>query len=150
MKKTKYVIAAIVVVLLVISLFTLYENSKRTTFNEVVLKDLNVEEISSLQMIKSMSENEISITERNKIKEIIDCLSLIKLKESGLSTIEYTDSYWITLRDHDKRRFGITLYDNTYISIFKYTENQPNLTFSYKITNENEIDVATIEKWFNN
>lgn len=42
MKNTKYMIAAVVIILLGISLFIVYEGSKKTTFNEAVLKNLNV------------------------------------------------------------------------------------------------------------
>lgn len=62
MKNTKYMIAAVVIILLGISLFIVYEDSKKTTFNEAVLKNLNVEEISSLQIIRSNSENEYEIS----------------------------------------------------------------------------------------
>lgn len=153
MKNTNNLIATVVIILLSISLFIVYESSRKTTFNEAVLKNLNVEQISSLQIIRSNNENEyeISITERSGIKEIVDCLSQLKLKESRISNIEYTDSYWITIRDDSQgRRFGITLYDNTYISIYNYTEKQSNSTSSYKITNEEELDLAAIQSLINN
>ncbi|WP_044481332.1 hypothetical protein [Paenibacillus antibioticophila] len=62
MKNTKYMIAAVVIILLGISLFFVYEGSKKTTFNKAVLKNLNVEEISSLQITRSNNENEYEIS----------------------------------------------------------------------------------------
>ncbi|CAM4453372.1 hypothetical protein U9M73_21770 [Paenibacillus phoenicis] len=54
MKRYKYIAIGIIFILLVAGTLIFYNNSKNTTFNEIVLKDINFDEISSLQVISRL------------------------------------------------------------------------------------------------
>ncbi|MGG6312754.1 hypothetical protein [Paenibacillus macerans] len=145
-KRYKYITLGIILIILVGVAAFFYQNSKHTTFNKVVLNKFNVEEISSLNIISrlydSVDEDEISLSDQNQINKIVDYFSHLDLKESNLSNISYTESYWITIRVNEKLAFGLTLYGNSYISIFDYNRN---ITSSYQITNKVDPPVVIRE-----
>lgn len=137
-RRGKYFIT-ILVIIIVAALGMMYIFSKNTTFQEVVLDKLNLNEISSIEIIKSdrTNEKEITVTDPSQIIKIMDAFSQMKLKESTISNINYITSYWITLKSNENRNFGITLYDNNYIFIYEYNAVSQNNQFkSYIITND--------------
>lgn len=136
MKKIKYTTIAITL-LLVVVMVLLYQQSQNTSFQEVVLNKVSVDEISSLQVISrlydSADEEEVLITNKQEIAEILNYLSQFELSKSKLSNITYTESFWITIKTGEERAFGLTLYDNAYLSVYQYI---PQRSASYRIKNE--------------
>src|SRR5690606_15827462 len=102
MKRYKYIAIGIILILLVAGTLIFLNHSKNTTFNEIVMKDINTDEISSLQVISrlynSADEDERSLTDKNEINKIVDYFSQLELKRTNLSNISYTESYWITIK----------------------------------------------------
>lgn len=89
-RRGKYIIT-ILVIITIAALAMMYIFSKNTTFKEVVLDKLNLNEISSIEIIKSGSTNEkeITVTDPSQITKIMDAFSQMKLKESTISNIKY-------------------------------------------------------------
>ncbi len=137
-KRGKYFIAFLVIVAIAV-LGMMYLSSRNTTFKEVVLNKLNLNEISSIEVIRSdrTNDKEITVTDTTQIKKILNAFSQMKLKESSISNINFITSYWITLESNGNRDFGITLYDKKYIVIYEYNAaSQKNQSKSYIITND--------------
>ena len=137
MKKGYKIFAAIILAIVVGSVI-INMSTKNTIFKEVVTDHLNVKEISSIEIIRStdtISEDTITVTDVGQIQLIINALSQTKLRKTSISNINYAESYWITLKTNEKRKFGMTLYDKDYLTIFQYNSNK-DATKSYKITNE--------------
>ncbi|MEC2342646.1 hypothetical protein [Paenibacillus barengoltzii] len=146
MKRYKYIAIGIILILLVAGTLIFLNHSKNTTFNEIVMKDINTDEISSLQVISrlynSADEDERSLTDKNEINKIVDYFSQLELKRTNLSNISYTESYWITIKVNRELAFGLILYDNHYINIFEYNRGRSSY---YKITSKVDPPVVIQE-----
>ena len=146
MKRYKYIAIGIILILLVAGTLIFLNHSKNTTFNEIVMKDINTDEISSLQVISrlynSADEDERSLTDKNEINKIVDYFSQLELKRTNLSNISYTESYWITIKVNRELAFGLILYDNHYINIFEYNRGRSSY---YKITSKVDPTVVIQE-----
>ncbi|MFS0862033.1 hypothetical protein [Fredinandcohnia sp. 179-A 10B2 NHS] len=60
-----------------------------------------------------------------------------------MGSINFDESYWLTLRTNGERKLGITVYDENYLMIFDYsTSNQT----SYQIISG--FDSSNIEQYF--
>lgn len=137
--KKRYKIVAAIFLAIVVGLVIIDMSTKNTTFKEVVLDHLNVIEVSSIEIIRStdtINEDKITVTDPSQIESIMNAFSQTKLKEASFLNINYTGSYWITLKTNKNRKFGITLYDKVYVTIIEYNNSTKNATKSYKITNE--------------
>ncbi|WP_136607779.1 hypothetical protein [Paenibacillus dokdonensis] len=144
-KSNMYIIAPVIIIVIVgLVIYNFY--SKNTTFKDVVLDKINTDQISSLEILKSSNDEKKTITDKSEINKIINSLSVIKLSEGSYS-IDSTESYYITIKTNNLRRFGMTLYDKNYLRIFDYDPKIPkNSIKSYKISNE--FDPATIRSLF--
>lgn len=149
MKRRIYALA--VIVLIVIAGVIIFEVSKSTTFDKIVLERLNGNEISSITLLRTLDDNreeEISITDPNGIKKVVHYFSQMKLKEKkSRPSVDYTEQYRIIIRTDEKRRFGITLYDNNYLSVYDYNATLRGIS-SYEITNKID-DPSVIPDLFN-
>lgn len=147
MKRLVYLAAAF---LIVVGLGIFYFSPKNFTLEEAVLDKLDTNNVASIEVIKrdQQGEHTKNVTNSEEINEILNSLSAAKLKKSGSSDIQFTESYWITLKTEDKgRAYGMTLYDNDYINTFEYNAAVPkNASRSYKITND--FDAAAIRNAF--
>jgi LPS O-antigen subunit length determinant protein (WzzB/FepE family) len=147
MKRLIYLAAA---VLIVIGLGISYFSPKTFTFKEAVLDKLDTNRVASIEIIKrdQQGEHTKNVTNSEEINEILNSLSAAKLKKSRASDIEFTETYWMTLKTKDKgRAYGMTLYDNEYINTFEYNAAVPkNASRSYKITND--FNAAAIRNVF--
>ncbi|MCM3001545.1 DUF5301 domain-containing protein [Paenibacillus cellulositrophicus] len=147
MKRLVYLAAA---VLIVVGLGIFYFSPKNFTLEEAVLDKLDTNNVASIEVIKrdQQGEHTKNVTNSEEINEILNSLSAAKLKKSGSSDIQFTESYWITLKTKDKgSAYGLTLYDNDYINTFEYNAAVPkNASRSYKITND--FDAAAIRNAF--
>ncbi|MCJ8011812.1 DUF5301 domain-containing protein [Paenibacillus sp. KQZ6P-2] len=141
MKKSYYIVAAVVIVIVIIvSLGIFYSSTKGTTFNEVVLARFDTKSVSSIEIIRQDNQGEatVTVTDPSEIQKILNAFSKAKLRKSSSSQIDFTESYWMTIKTNDgKRKYGITLYDKAYINTYEYNAAVPkNAIHSYKITNE--------------
>ncbi|WP_152398903.1 DUF5301 domain-containing protein [Paenibacillus cellulositrophicus] len=147
MKRLVYLAAA---VLIVVGLGIFYFSPKTFTLEEAVLDKLDTNRVTSIEVIKrdQQGEHTKNVTNSEEINEILNSLSAAKLKKSRASDIEFTESYWMTLKTKDKGRvYGMTLYDNHHINTFEYNASVPkNASRSYKITNN--FDAAAIRNVF--
>lgn len=102
-----------------------------------MLDGLSVNDVSSIQVIShlydSAEEEEILITNEAQIAEILNYFSQFELNASKLSNITYIESYWVTIKMKEKLAYGLTLYDNEYLSIYEYDARRVS---SYSIKNE--------------
>ncbi|PQP90921.1 DUF5301 domain-containing protein [Paenibacillus sp. AR247] len=125
-------------------------HQKTLTLQEAVLYKLDTNRVASIEIIKrdQQGEHTKNVTNSEEINEILNSLSAAKLKKSGSSDIQFTESYWITLKTKDKgSAYGLTLYDNDYINTFEYNAAVPKkASRSYKITND--FDTAAIRNVF--
>lgn len=139
-RRGKYFIGTLIFITIV-ALGMMYIFSKNTTFKEVVIEKLKVNEISSIEIVKSdrTNESEIAVTDPSQIIKIMEAFSQMQLKESNVSNVNFKTSYWIVLKSNGNRNFGITLYDSNHISIFEYNAvSQKKRLKSYIITNDLE------------
>lgn len=147
MKRLVYLAAA---VLIVVGLGIFYFSPKNFTFKEAVLDKLDTNRVASIEVIKRDQQGEHikNVTNSEEINQILNSLSAAKLKKSRASDIEFTESYWMTLKTNDKgRAYGMTLHDNDYINTFEYNADVPKkASRSYKITND--FDTAAIRNVF--
>lgn len=111
--------------------------SKTTiSFKEAALGQMNLEEISAIDIIKSVdnTENEkmINVSNPKAIHQIINELSQIQLKKSDSSTPS-SDLYWITIRSKQERELGLTIFGEKSLVIYKYDSAVPkNNVVSYE------------------
>jgi len=146
MSKRNTYILAFLLVAIVIVLAIMNNQRNTTTFKEAVLDQLNLAEISSVDVIKSIdsSEEEISVTTPEKIQFIVNVLSEVKLRKADYSNSQQTESYWITIKTNNERKFGLTLYSD-HIIIFSY-DLVGKKSVSYKILNH--VDLEAINELF--
>lgn len=142
--KKRYITIAILC--LTVILVFVYLSTRNTTFNEAVLDELNISEISSLEIIKSIGtqEEEISVVDSNEIKSLMSMFSQIKLKHKQFPNGNYSETYWITIKGKGNRLYGMTLYDKDYIQIYNY---QSNISDEYKIIGD--LNLSVIQEMFN-
>ncbi|MBD8068804.1 DUF5301 domain-containing protein [Bacillus sp. PS06] len=136
----KIVGITITTIIVIIGAFYLLNSRSNTTFNEVVLE---MPEITSIEIIKSSAEKEVFIENENVITQLLKHFSEAELKEDEVGSINFDESYWLTLRTNGERKLGITVYDENYLMIFDYsTSNQT----SYRIISG--FDSSKIEQYF--
>lgn len=135
--KQRYKVVVAMIVIMVIGL-VIIESTKNITFKEVVLNNLNVTEVSSIEIIRSNNaiEDKITVTDPSKIELIMNAFSQLKLRAVSHSSVNFSESYWITIKTSRARQFGMTLYDKDYLNIYDYNSKK---TKSYKITNEHDL-----------
>jgi len=135
--KQRYMVVAAIILSMVLGL-VIIDATKNTTFKEVVLDQLNVVEVSSIEVIRSSNtiEDKITVTDPSQIKAVMNAFSLITLREASCSNINHMESYWITIKTNKIRQFGITLYNKDYVNIYDYNSKNKNSEKTYKITNE--------------
>ena len=144
----KRFLSVLVMLALIITTIYIYETASNTTFNKIILDQVNVDEITSIESIKSgddkkTDEEVITVEGSEEIKRILDYFSNIELKDISSVPNNYTESYQIILRTKEGRRFGIELYDENYLSIYDYKATAKGNSL-FKITNH--IDPGSIQK----
>ncbi|MGO4697530.1 hypothetical protein AB4Z50_24915 [Paenibacillus sp. 2TAB26] len=145
-KRNMIVPALFLIVIAGIVVFTTF--SKQTTFKKAISDQLNVTQISSIEILKSTDdplEEKIIVTDSALIERIMNVFSNTKLIKEHFSTNNYKESYWITIKTNENRQFGFTLYDHHFLNVFDYNASK-NAANSYKITNE--LDASVIRDLF--
>ncbi|WP_054024019.1 hypothetical protein [Bacillus sp. FJAT-28004] len=132
----------IVVLIMVIGLVVVYMYSRNSTFSEEVTNHFNVKDVSSIEIIKTSTSNEetITVTDPKQIELIMNAFSTTKLRKDRILNINHTESYWITIKNNGTRRFGLTLYDDEYLEIYNNNATK-NALKSFKITNELNLTI---------
>lgn len=134
--------------LLIPFLAFIYIINLNTSFERVALDDLKIEDITSIDIVKSSNNEEVTIEDVNQIEQIMKNFSSTELRKySVLEQLEernFNEAYWITIKVDGDRKLGIRLDSEKYISIFDYTKNNKNTNF--KITNN--LNLEFIENLF--
>ncbi|MGG1636656.1 hypothetical protein [Paenibacillus sp. NRS-1760] len=145
-KRYMFVPALFLFVIAGVVVFTI--SSKQTTFNKVISDQLNLNQISTIEILKSIDdplEEKIVVTDLAQIERIMNVFSNTKLIKEHFSTININETYWITIKTNENRQFGLTLYDYHYLNVFNYNASK-DAANSYKITNE--LDASVIRDLF--
>jgi len=147
MKKRNKIVAAIILVV-VVGLVVVYTSSINTTFSEEVTDHFNLKDVSSIEIIKTTSstnEDTVTVTDPKQMELIMNTFSMTKLRKDPVENSNYTDSYWITIKNNGTRQFGLTLYGHNYLEIYNNNATK-NALKSYKI--KNELDLTLIQSLF--
>ncbi|MEH7236847.1 hypothetical protein [Bacillus sp. JJ1562] len=134
----KKIIIAIIGIAIILGV--LYVKSGSTSFDNVVS---GTPTITSIEIIRGSDDKEVVIDDKNKVTNLMNGFSMTELKEKSMGSIEFDESYWITLRADGKRKFGLTIYDEKYILVFEYESSKQN---SYRIIRG--FDSSSIEQYF--
>ncbi len=126
-------------IIVIIGAFYLLKSKSSTTFNEFV----HTAEITSIDIIRSSDDKEVVIENGNDIKELLKHFSEAELMEDEMGSIDFNESYWITLRSNNVRKLGMTVYDDKYLLIFDYNKNNST---GYQIISV--FDSSNIEQYF--
>ncbi|WP_068500198.1 DUF5301 domain-containing protein [Paenibacillus kribbensis] len=133
----KYVLSFIILFVVIVVAGVIFASKTTITFKEAALGQVNLEEIDTIEIIKSddnsTNERKITVSDPKEIHQIINEFSQIQLKKSNSSTPS-SDSYWITIRSKQERKLGLTILGEKNIVIYKYKSANPkNSIVSYEI-----------------
>ena len=132
---------AFISIIVVLGALYLFNSKSNTTFNDFVL---DTGEITSIEIIKTSTDKEIVIENGNDVKGILEHFYEAELKENEMGSIDFNESYWMTLKSNGARKLGMTVYDEKYLLIFDYNQNKQT---SYQIISD--FNAYNIEKYFN-
>ncbi|MFV8829613.1 hypothetical protein [Alkalihalobacterium sp. APHAB7] len=110
----KWIIISILL-LIVIWAAVIMNQMKLTSFEEVVLQNLNINELDSVYITRFPDLATVTLKDKNEIKELLNEFSNVELKEER-SQGEY--KYWININgaaefaDPNIRRISIVLYED--------------------------------------
>lgn len=95
-------------------------------------------DITSIEVIKSSTSEEVTVTAPDKINKIITDLFHVRLKKKRFNGVKnYSESYWVTIYANNERRFGITYYDPSFISVYTFKDRKH---YNYKIIDNSDIE----------
>ncbi|MDF0729015.1 DUF5301 domain-containing protein [Cytobacillus sp. S13-E01] len=140
MKKSLLAFASIIIVFL--GIFYFY-NVNKTTSLDNVLSDIDVSDITSIEIIKSSDNKEKILQNKNEINNFIQIFSQVEFKERSLKKLKFDESYWITIRENEERSVGMTIYDENYMLVYIYKPTSQN---SFEILNGRSL--TDIENYF--
>ncbi|MFC4323079.1 hypothetical protein [Litchfieldia salsa] len=139
MKKVNLIFASLIVIAIVG--FFIFSGMTKS-FEDNVPKEL-LSEVTSVEILRTFDNKEVVIEDKYGIDEVMSSFSNARLKESKIHKIESTDSYWITIRANNERKFGITVYDEEYLIVYDYESSEVH---NYQI--KDGFSITTIEKIF--
>ncbi|ASR49500.1 hypothetical protein B4V02_23840 [Paenibacillus kribbensis] len=133
----KYVLSFIIIFVVIVVAGAIFASKSTITFKDAALGQVNLEEIDTIEIIKSddnsTNERKITVSDPKEIHQIINEFSRVQLKKSNSSTPS-PDSYWITIRSKQERKLGLTILGEKNIVIYKYNSANPkNSIVSYEI-----------------
>ncbi|MEJ3720006.1 hypothetical protein WGM54_18635 [Paenibacillus polymyxa] len=143
-KRTINILSIVVIVLVIGIPSTIYLLGLNTSFQKVVLDRINVEDITSLYIIKDTSTGDIKsavVSDKKEIKNIMNEFTNLKLKKSD-SITSLNDNYTIRARVNGEARFMITIWSSTDITIFD--KEAKDSAYDYKATNK--FDYESLHK----
>ncbi|MGD6875086.1 DUF5301 domain-containing protein [Bacillus infantis] len=119
-------------------------NSRSTTFNQAVP---DMSEVSSIQIIKSSTNKEVILEKESDVKSLIQSWSEMELKADEMGSLDFKESYWITLKANDEREYGLTVYDDKYLLVYDFSKRtKKDSSRSYQIISGADLD--DIEQYF--
>ncbi|WP_043891241.1 DUF5301 domain-containing protein [Paenibacillus sp. Aloe-11] len=133
----KYVLSFIIIFVVIVVAGVIFASKTAITFKEAALGQVNLEEIDTIEIMKSddnpTNERKITVSDPKVIHQIINEFSQVQLKKSNSSSPS-SDSYWITIRSKQERKLGLTILGEKNIVIYKYNSANPkNSIVSYEI-----------------
>lgn len=143
MKKSQLISLIPIAILVVYWSVTLYHSYN--SFENLVLDRIDENEITSIEILKSLSEDEVIIDDKNEIKTIIHEFADVKLRRSDASD-HSKESYWISIFVNKGMRFGMELTDENFIYINDLYKKDKYSSGSFKITSD--FDGAFIASLF--
>ncbi|MGN7360397.1 DUF5301 domain-containing protein [Paenibacillus sp. SAF-054] len=114
---------AAVMIIAMVGLVTFHSYSKNTTFKGLVLTKINTDQISSVEVLKSSTDEKKTLTDKSEINQIINSLSVITLRAGSYTAIDTAEPYYMTIRINNQRRFGLLLYDEDVLKVYDYQSN---------------------------
>ncbi|OMF77888.1 DUF4883 family protein [Paenibacillus peoriae] len=133
----KYVLSFIILFVVIVVVGVIFASEPTISFKEAALGQVNLEEINTIEIIKSVdntaNEKKITVSNPKAIHQIINELSQVQLKKSDSSTPS-SDLYWITIRSKQERKLGLTIFGEKSLVVYKYDSAVPkNNVVSYEI-----------------
>jgi hypothetical protein len=118
-------------------------NSRSITFNQAVP---DMSEITSIEIIKTSTDMEVVLEKENDVKTLIQSWSGMELKSDKMGSLDFEESYWITLKASDARKYGLTVYDDKYLLIYDHSKRAKKDSRSYQVISG--FDLGDIEQHF--
>jgi Domain of unknown function (DUF5300) len=113
-------------------------NSRSTTFNQAVP---DISEITSIEIIKTSIDKEVILEKEKDVKRLIQSWSEMELKADEIGSLDFEESYWITLKANDARKYGLTIYDDQYLLIYDFSKRtEKDSSRSYQIISGADLD----------
>ncbi|RIX52192.1 hypothetical protein D3P08_14585 [Paenibacillus nanensis] len=140
--RNKKTIVISIIVLLGVSVF-LYLH-----FNKVFIGGelLELKDINKIEVTKADKNEKVNVTDARKVEEIKKTLNQLELKRDNNEDVsEVKDRFMLTLYTETEARYGVHLYDNSYIEIFD-PELQGNKLRGYKV--RSDFDLSVIQDLF--
>ncbi|MFL0364569.1 hypothetical protein ACH0BF_16315 [Pseudobacillus sp. 179-B 2D1 NHS] len=136
MNKRWIVLPILLIVLL--GLYFLINSGRSTSIQELFTDEgINRSEITSIDTVKSSTDEKVSITEPKQINKIVTEISKLQLKEENFTEAENSQSYWVTIKANNERRLGMTFFDQDFLSIYNFKDKKQ---YNYKITDNSNIN----------
>ncbi|MEX3744015.1 MULTISPECIES: hypothetical protein [Lysinibacillus] len=122
MKKRYKILIAILLPLIILFVSTLLL-TRDSTFDEEVIERLDIKEIKEIEVIRASDEKTITITDTNKINQIMQQFDAQPLRKVYFANSDYDEAYWLTLHINDNREIGLRLDDAKHLFVYLYEEN---------------------------
>ena len=125
MKKRYKVLIAILLPLIILFVSTMLL-TRDSTFDEEVIKRLDIKQIKQIkeiEVIRASDEKTITITDANKINQIMKKFDAQPLHKVYFSNSDYDEAYWLTLHINDNREIGLRLDDEKHLFVYLYEES---------------------------
>ena len=133
--------------LLIPLLVVIYIISLNTSFKRVALDDMKIGDVTSIDIVKTSNNEEITIEDANQIEQIMKNFSDAKLRKYSIleqfDERNFNEAYWITIKVNGERKFGIRLDNDNYLSIHDYSNNKNT---NFKITNNLNLGLENLFK----
>jgi hypothetical protein len=119
-------------------------NSRITTFNQAVP---DMSEITSIEILKTSTDKSVVLEKESDVTILIQSWSEMELKADKMGSLDFEESYWITLKANDERKYGLTVYDDKYLLVYDFSKRtKKDSSRSYQIISGADLD--DIEQYF--
>ncbi|MGA3598968.1 hypothetical protein [Lysinibacillus agricola] len=142
MKKRYKILIAILLPLIILFVSTLLL-TRDSTFDEEVIERLDIKQIKEIEVIRASDEKTITITDANKINQIMQQFDAQPLRKVYFANSDYDEAYWLTLHINDNREIGLRLDDAKHLFVYLYEENYMK---DYELLGD--LNTAFIEELF--
>lgn len=122
MKKRYKIVIAILLPLIILFVSTMLL-TRDSTFDEEVIERLDIKQIKEIEVIRASDEKTITITDANKINQIMQQFDAQPIRKVYFANSDYDEAYWLTLHINDNREIGLRLDDAKHLFVYLYEEN---------------------------